>query len=371
MVIDPTYPLFPVLSLICPALLFIVLATSFVRRSGNIGLWVLCSVLSFETLSYGINHILWSNNTDIKHLWFCDIVSRFQVLDCVAKPACSFVITRRLYRVASMHSAIANSDNRQKYIDLAIEVGVAIILPLFVMAVPYTLVQPARFHVTEGFGCSFAASADLVTVLVVISWPVILPLISIIIFCPRVLVVFYRQGYLMKQVRKDDQAGTSINPHLRVLALGSLDIVFTLPFGVLNLVQVVRSGLVNGGPFPLYIGRTAPSQVTTTSYSSLQAQGPLAMFLTYFLDWSSVAFALAVFVLFGFADEACTTYKKWMHSAVSWVLPESMRWSVPVVKPQLSEIRFGTPHLSGDSSDESSNSIHIISGVVDRCTKEV
>jgi hypothetical protein len=70
---DPSYPLYPIASLLCSALLLLVLATHFVRQSWNLGLSLLCIYLFLENLVDGINSIIWADNADVKAYVYCDI----------------------------------------------------------------------------------------------------------------------------------------------------------------------------------------------------------------------------------------------------------------------------------------------------------
>ena len=71
--VDPTYPLFPIMSMLAATLLLLVLLSSFVRQSWNLGVAFLCFWLFWETLTAAINHIVWSDNFDIKFYVYCDI----------------------------------------------------------------------------------------------------------------------------------------------------------------------------------------------------------------------------------------------------------------------------------------------------------
>jgi hypothetical protein len=124
MVADPTYPLYPILCIICAALMLVVLMMSLVRQSWNIGVTFLCFWLFWELLTSGINAVIWSDNAEIKLYVYCDIggpgfpdsthlasanwrvhsVSHLQFFTSIVKPACTLIITRRLYKIASMRS---------------------------------------------------------------------------------------------------------------------------------------------------------------------------------------------------------------------------------------------------------------------------
>ena len=73
--VDPTYPLYPIATLLASVILLLVLLTSFVRQSWNFGVALLCFWLFFENLTLGTNAILWSDNFVIKLDVYCDIGS--------------------------------------------------------------------------------------------------------------------------------------------------------------------------------------------------------------------------------------------------------------------------------------------------------
>jgi hypothetical protein len=116
---DPTYPLYPVVSFTCAALLLLTLTTNTVRQSWNLGVLFLCFWLFWETLFQGIDAVIWSNNADVKLPVYCDIgayysvielliahinrllVSHLEVFTSVVKPACTLIIARRLYKITS------------------------------------------------------------------------------------------------------------------------------------------------------------------------------------------------------------------------------------------------------------------------------
>lgn len=70
---DPTYPLYPVASILASAMLSLVLFTSLVRQSWNLGVAFLCFWLFWENLLGAVGAIIWSDNADIKLYVFCDI----------------------------------------------------------------------------------------------------------------------------------------------------------------------------------------------------------------------------------------------------------------------------------------------------------
>ena len=120
--VDPTYPLYPIATLLASVMLLLVLLTNFIRQSWNFGVVLLCFWLFFENLTHGINAILWSDNFDIKFDIYCDIgsyiacafgaktqlmmksVAHLQMITSIVKPMATLIITRRLHMIASLKS---------------------------------------------------------------------------------------------------------------------------------------------------------------------------------------------------------------------------------------------------------------------------
>ena len=71
--VDPTYPLYPIASILAAALLVLVFSTGFMRHKWNLGVAFLCFWLFFENLTEGVNAVIWSDNSDIKLYVYCDI----------------------------------------------------------------------------------------------------------------------------------------------------------------------------------------------------------------------------------------------------------------------------------------------------------
>ena len=71
--VDPTYPLYPVASLLAAVLLLLVLFNSFIRQSWNLGVAFLCFWLFVENVVDAANAIIWSDNYEVKYYVYCDI----------------------------------------------------------------------------------------------------------------------------------------------------------------------------------------------------------------------------------------------------------------------------------------------------------
>ena len=75
--VDPTYPLYPIACILASIMLLLVLLTSLVRQSWNLGVAFLCFWLFFENITGAIDSVIWADNTDIKLLVYCDIGKRY------------------------------------------------------------------------------------------------------------------------------------------------------------------------------------------------------------------------------------------------------------------------------------------------------
>ena len=132
MAADPSYPFYPIASIFAAALLLLVLTTTLVRQRWNLGIAFLCFWLFLETLTNGIDAVLWSDNADVKHLVYCDIgrylsymmkrvhqsltlalVSRLQIIARVVRPMITLNLSRRMYLIACFHSVEAPNVRRK------------------------------------------------------------------------------------------------------------------------------------------------------------------------------------------------------------------------------------------------------------------
>ena len=71
--VDPTYPLYPVACVVASTMLLLVLMTSFVRQSWNLGVTCLCFWLVCVNVTGAVSAVVWSDNADIKLYVYCDI----------------------------------------------------------------------------------------------------------------------------------------------------------------------------------------------------------------------------------------------------------------------------------------------------------
>ncbi|KAI0036394.1 pheromone A receptor-domain-containing protein [Vararia minispora EC-137] len=354
MAADPIFPLYTVFSLLGSVLVLLVLTTNFVHQSWNIGVSFLCFWLFCELLTAGINTIIWRDNADLKFYVYCDIISHLHMVTFIVKPACTLLITRRLYKIASLRSVLPPT-RREKIVDSAVEWSIGLGLPLLVAGVFYYIVQNARFAILEGSGCGNTIEVSGVSVIAINSWLIILPCTSVFFYCPKIILVLYR---LSRETNNFLQSGISVSrpSYLRLFALASVDIVLTFPSGVANIIVDIKSRSPEGA-FQFYSGWAsthsdwAPISYT---YKELQNMGGWSL-LNYDLNrWCSVILSLVIFALFGLTAEARATYRRGFYAICK---PFGLR---PPPNPQnlgVSELTHDPLHFSKGTEDETCPSI--------------
>ncbi|VDC05613.1 unnamed protein product [Peniophora sp. CBMAI 1063] len=305
---DPTYPLYPVVCFISTTMLCLVLLTSFARRNMNLGVCFLCFWLLIENLFLGSKAIIWADNADIKLYVFCDIGTRIQVLTSVVKPMATLILTRRLYLITSLRSVDALSSSKAKRKDRLIEWTLGLVIPIIVAGPFYYIVQGARFEVNEGFGCLNAQDNSGLEMLLVQSWNVVPPLLSITMYYPRVAWIFYRQNRDINQFLRSNES-VSRNHYVRILILASIDILFTLPIGIVDIVLTLKALLEVSPVF--YPGWSADHNnwdPISISYADFKTFGTASIAQFFVSQWSSPLLGLIVFGLFGATREARASY---------------------------------------------------------------
>ncbi|VDC01592.1 unnamed protein product [Peniophora sp. CBMAI 1063] len=338
--VDPTYPLLPIANILSSAMLLLVLLTSFIRQSWNLGVAFLCFWLFLENLTTGINAIVWSDNADIKLYVYCDIVSHLFMITSIVKPMATLIISRRLYLITRLQS-VEPLDKATKRKELAIEWTLGLVLPLVVAGPLYYIVQQLRFEVDEGFGCDNSVDGSILGILLLDSWNVIPPLLSITIYYPSVARLLYRQSRDINHFLQSNGSVSRTN-YFRILALASIDILLTLPMGiatiVLNVLQDVSFGLIL-----FYAGWTFDHtdwQPESFSYADIVAQGTSTVGAFYFTQWTSPVLAFTIFALFGVTSEARASYGRIICAIGGWFgwkpTPRTRRARSP-----LGDIEFG------------------------------
>ncbi|KZV66404.1 STE3-domain-containing protein [Peniophora sp. CONT] len=312
--VDPTYPLYPIASILAASMLLLVFSTNLIRQSWNLGLAFLCFWLFLENLADGINAIIWADNADIKLYVYCDIVTHLQIITSVVKPMSTLIITRRLHLIIGQQSTEISEKTAQRR-NAIIEWALGLVIPLIVGG-PFF--QQLRFEVLEGSGCSNSQDGSILDILLIWSWTVIPPLASVTIYYPRVVWLFYRQSRYNNRFLHNNSVSRA--NYFRIVALASIDILLTLPIGIASLVPVVTEG-ISLGLLSFYPGWTYDHtawEPESYSYGLLVASGASTRAEQYLSLWTSPILAFAIFGLFGVTSEARASY--WRATCVvgSW-----------------------------------------------------
>ncbi|KZV62314.1 STE3-domain-containing protein [Peniophora sp. CONT] len=305
---DPTYPFLPIMCILASVLLISMLLNGLVRQNWNIGVAFLCFWLLVDNVTYAISTIAWSDNYTIKFYIYCDLTTRLQFISSVAQSMATLLITRRLSLIASMRSVEPNSKKTKRW-DVAVEWTLGFAVPLIAGGPIYYVVQAYRFQVFEVFGCQDAVSNDALGALIQLSATVLIPLLSVTLYYPRIVWVFYFHGRDVDRFLRSNNSVSRLN-YFRVLALSSIDLIFTLPVnatdGVLQLLALTQEF----GRLPFYQGWVeihTDWEPEGFSYDELRAS-PDDLAQAYFTFWSSPALAFITFGLFGLTTEARASY---------------------------------------------------------------
>ncbi|KZV65146.1 fungal pheromone STE3G-protein-coupled receptor [Peniophora sp. CONT] len=336
--VDPTYPLFPLVLIVSSAMLLLVLLTSFVRQSWNLGVAFLCFWLLLENVVDAANAIIWSDNADIRLYVYCDIGELVIAVKVDSPyPMATLIITRQLHLIASLQSV--DLDRQQRRRELAIEWILGLFIPMLVAGPIYYINQGYRFVVYEGFGCVSATPTSGLVILIFESWTIVPPLISIIFYYPKVVKTCYRQRRDINDFMESNSSVSRTN-YLRVAILASIDIFLTLPNGIVTIALGIALALSAPNSLPFYRGWTSlHTDWKPVSYSYAELQVPGAGFvLNYFTEWTSPVLALTIFGLFGLTSEARASYRRIICTIGGWF---GWKHSPRCRHASLSEIEFG------------------------------
>ncbi|KZV72479.1 fungal pheromone STE3G-protein-coupled receptor [Peniophora sp. CONT] len=333
---DPTYPLYAVASFLSAIMLLLVLTTSFVRQSFNLGVAFLCFWIFLENLVNGIDSIIWSDNTDMKLGVYCDIVSRLQMFCFVVKPACTLIITRRLYRIANLRSV----ESYHGRWDILSEWILGLVIPALAAGPFYYVVQTRRFDIVEGIGCINSQEPSILSILLLTNWIVTFPLLSVTVYYPRVAWVFFCHNRDINRFLRSNNSVTRAN-YFRVLALASIDIAVMLPVGIVDIAIFVILQGEEYGSIPFYPGW---DKVHSNWEPLVYAYNGRKVHAYYsFTHWTSPLLSFIIFALFGLTPEARATYRRCTCAIARRFGWRSTGRTREIVTTELDSIEFGVP----------------------------
>ncbi|VDB89234.1 unnamed protein product [Peniophora sp. CBMAI 1063] len=308
--LDPTFPLAPISNIVASILVLLTLVTSSYRGPYDRGIVMLKGWVMIGLFKMSIQTIVWRNSYEIILPVFCDISSHLEIGLAVGLPACSLVMTRRLWIIldgeVSPHKSVLHGT---AFVDYFLGFGV----PIMHMTL-YYVVQTGRFQVFESYGCGACPYRSGVTILLLTIWPLILPMVSISLYCWRIALCLYRYWHVIHRTESGRRDWDRVR-YTRLLAISLIDIFLSLPVGIILFI----SNNFFGPHYPFWPGWDVIHNTwepASTPASTWQGQ-ITDRFVLYWNEWVLVVYAVAIFALFGFAPDAMNRYRAMYHSASS------------------------------------------------------
>ena len=109
--------------------------------------------------------------------------------------------------------------------------------------------------------------------------------------------------------------------YYRIFALASIDVMLTLPIGVVTITLLVKGDMAERSHLPFYRGWSIVHsgwEPEGFTYAYAQASGTSALAADYFSRWTSPVLAFAIFGLFGITKEARASYWRVICTIGSW-----------------------------------------------------
>jgi hypothetical protein len=163
----------------------------------------------------------------------------------------------------------------------------------------------------------------------------------------KIVYFLYRHSH---DANKFIQSKGSVNRrhYFRILALTCIDILLTLPLGVINVTVQLLSEIrepATGFPFRFYYGWSLVHSnwgPVAIPYSEEVDGGFWTLFELYSVFWTSPILAIAIFALFGLTSEARAAY--WSGFCT---VAKLFGWTPPASKDEdLGDIEFCTQQLT-------------------------
>jgi hypothetical protein len=174
----------------------------------------------------------------------------------------------------------------------------------------------------------------------------------------KTLWVFYNQRKDANQYLRSNNSAARSN-YYRILAIGSIDIILTLPLGIVQLALAIRQYHEQyDSQLPFYQGWNtvhANWEPISISYSELVQDGAWTLAHQYFERWTSPLLGFAIFGLFGYSAEAQVTYRQ-----VSRAVCKALGWKLYAeTQSDPSEVMFGEPEWKAAWDVEQGYATHL------------
>ena len=132
--------------------------------------------------------------------------------------------------------------------------------------------------------------------------------------------IFYQQSRDVNYFLRSNES-VSRTSYFRVLTLAVIDLLFTLPFGIVNIALAIQ-GQVAQGPYPFYPGWSSVHTTWNEAYALPYIDDPSKPFTLagiYFTYWSAPVLAFIIFGLFGLTADARAMYWRGICTMANWI----------------------------------------------------
>ncbi|KAJ7585980.1 STE3-like pheromone receptor [Mycena floridula] len=320
--LDPTYPLFPVLSFL--GFLCCLVPLPWHLQAWNAGTCAYMIWTSAYCLVLFVNSIVWAGNVDnVAPVW-CDISSQIILGASIGIPASALCISRRLFNITAVRTAMVTRDDKRRAVfgDLCIAAGIP-----FIILILHTVVQGHRFDILEEVGCFPVTYNTLPAYFLYSMWPVLLGVISFT-YSFRTLRSFWIRRVQFSELVSSNSA-MNASRYFRLMLLAFIDMLFTIPLGVYTIYT--GSAGVELAPWISWDDTHFDFGRVGLFPSLMWRQSRSFEISTELTRWLAVFAAFVFFSLFGFAVEA----RKHYFQAFMWVAkPFGYRPSVKVAAPK-------------------------------------
>jgi len=253
---------------------------------------------------YLVNSIVWAGNMGDPWRFWCDLTTKLMVGLSVGLPVSSLIINRRLYTIATIRQVnVSRSDSRKS---MWIEAAIAIGFPVIIMIL-HVVVQGHRYDVIENVGCWPATYVTPVTIPLLLVWPIILGMISLV-YASLSIWAFLKQRKQFSDVLQSANSGLNVSRYFRLMALAATEIIFSLPLSTYTMV----TNLSTDGLHPWISWANTHFDFNRTEYV------PFGIFQLYPSGWilvnisrySIVAAGFFFFGYLGLSGESGNFYRK-------------------------------------------------------------
>ncbi|TDL17305.1 fungal pheromone STE3G-protein-coupled receptor [Rickenella mellea] len=295
---DPTYPLFPIVSFTCFVLVFSPLPWHIqARNTGTsmFAIWVgTCCLILF------INSVVWRNDVIDRAPIYCDIATRILMGCSVSVPACGLCVQRRLYRISVLGPL--KFDKHYEVKNFVIDMCICLGFPMFIMALAYVS-QGHRYDIFEGYGCTYFIYDVWPSIPTFSMWPLVIALISSV-YCVRTFYALAIRRSKLNEFLDSINSSASTKHYFRLMVLSCTEIVFTIPLSswvlYMEITNMTKYISWTDTHSYFHVVRTYPSII----WRSEKALRPLVEFK----QWIILVCAFVFIAFFTFGEDSRGNY---------------------------------------------------------------